>query len=441
MMLFFILFGWTMLFDSAAAAVPSVQQIDAAAGSATCGSISVTWPARAPSPSMDTQTLTLHAADTTGNSVLDVSQEVVGMGSFGPNWCGDLLGDGSQVLAYSSFSGGAHCCFEGSLVVLDGSGRHLLDWSLGSFWVQPPQQLDGGGPLEIPAGSPLFNYYDDLGFANSPVLPIVYAYDGSHYVEATAHFPAYLAQEVTSTEAGLAAARAPNADQRAYALELYALHLLLGDGEQALANLQTRINPAARSWLAAHAADVRSKMSSQYSLLGAPPAAAAAAPTIIPAPVTTANSVTPASDAPDGNSAPSASPTDAQPASLTDAVRSDILSAVNRANTAWTTASHTLDDSVLVGNVAGSELSDDMAELNDLRGRGQSRNNVNTSFVVTNVTLDAPGQATVHTHEVWYAEIYGPRGQLLQRTPSTNYDETYTVEFQNGGWIVTRNVV
>jgi hypothetical protein len=291
--------------------------------------------------------------------------------------------------------------------VLDGSGRHLLDWSLGSFWVQPPQQLDGGGPLEIPAGSPLFNYYDDLGFANSPVLPIVYAYDGSHYVEATAHFPAYLAQEVTSTEAGLAAARAPNADQRAYALELYALHLLLGDGEQALANLQTRINPAARSWLAAHAADVRSKMSSQYSLPGAPPAAA----------------------------------DDAQPASLTDAVRSDILSAVNRANTAWTTASHTLDDSVLVGNVAGSELSDDMAELNDLRGRGQSRNNVNTSFVVTNVTLDAPGQATVHTHEVWYAEIYGSRGQLLQRTPSTNYDETYTVEFQNGGWIVTRNVV
>ena len=41
-----------------------------------------------------------------------------------------------------------------------------------------------------------------------------------------------------------------------------------------------------------------------------------------------------------------------------------------------------------------------------------------------------------------YAEIYGAAsGNLLQRTPTVSYDETYIVEYQNGGWIVTDNEV
>jgi hypothetical protein len=46
----------------------------------------------------------------------------------------------------------------------------------------------------------------------------------------------------------------------------------------------------------------------------------------------------------------------------------------------------------------------------------------------------------VRTRETWYAEIHNAAdGRLLQRTPSATYDETYTVEHLNGGWIVTKN--
>jgi hypothetical protein len=83
----------------------------------------------------------------------------------------------------------------------------------------------------------------------------------------------------------------------------------------------------------------------------------------------------------------------------------------------------------------------DLAELDNLRRLGQTRNNVNQAFAVTGVTLDAPGVATVRTHETWYAETYSSGGQLLQRTPPVTYDETYTVEFQDGGWIVTQNAL
>ena len=95
---------------------------------------------------------------------------------------------------------------------------------------------------------------------------------------------------------------------------------------------------------------------------------------------------------------------------------------------------------MLDGKVAGQELANDRTELARLRGLGQRRQNVNTAFTVSDVTLGAPGQAIVHTHETWYAELLDANsGQLLQRTAPATYDETYVVERQAGGWIVTRN--
>jgi sugar lactone lactonase YvrE len=126
---------------------------------------------------------------------------------------------------------------------------------------------------------------------------------------------------------------------------------------------------------------------------------------------------------------------------LTDGVRADILAAIDRANTAWAQAGSTLDASVLDGNLADSELADDLAELANLQRLGQMKKSVNQGFSVTSVTLDGPGAATVKTHETWAADIYSLGGQLLQRTPPATYDETYSVAFQDGGWIVTRNEV
>jgi hypothetical protein len=150
----------------------------------------------------------------------------------------------------------------------------------------------------------------------------------------------------------------------------------------------------------------------------------------------------------DTGAQPASHPESAQPATavqtvpdtLTDAVRADILSAVVRANSGWAAATQSLDASSLNGAVAGQELANDQAELAKLRSQGQTRKNVNTAFAVTDVTLDAPGHATVRTHETWYAETYqASSGRLLQRTAPTTYDETYTVEYLTGSWIVTKN--
>lgn len=128
------------------------------------------------------------------------------------------------------------------------------------------------------------------------------------------------------------------------------------------------------------------------------------------------------------------------PDTLTDGVRMEIMDAVDRANSAWSDSTYTLTPSRLTGQVAGDELTADLAELETLRRDRQRRKNVNTAFDVINVTLDAPGHAIVQTQETWSAEIYDmATGQLQQQTPPATYTEAYTVEFIDGGWIVTKN--
>jgi hypothetical protein len=145
---------------------------------------------------------------------------------------------------------------------------------------------------------------------------------------------------------------------------------------------------------------------------------------------------------PDDASPPQDAGASGVPAVLSANVRTDILAAVDRANAAWTTASTSLDASSLDGNVAGQELTDDRAELDKLRSQAHTQTNVNTSFAVISVTLDSPGHATVHTRETWFAEINAAAsGQLIERTPPATYQETYVVEYLQGGWIVTKNEV
>jgi hypothetical protein len=129
-----------------------------------------------------------------------------------------------------------------------------------------------------------------------------------------------------------------------------------------------------------------------------------------------------------------------RPDVLTDSSRNDIVAAVQRANAAWATATQTLDASGLSAGVAGAELANDIAELSSLRAQNHRKTNLNTAFTVNDITLDAPGRATVYTLETWYMEIYDlSTGRLLERTPPATYTETYAVEFVNGGWIVTLN--
>ena len=79
------------------------------------------------------------------------------------------------------------------------------------------------------------------------------------------------------------------------------------------------------------------------------------------------------------------------PDTLTDSVRADILAAVDRANDAWANAMRTLDTSTLSENLAGRLLSEDLAWIDGLRAQGLTQNNVNTEFVVTDVTFGCAG--------------------------------------------------
>jgi hypothetical protein len=125
---------------------------------------------------------------------------------------------------------------------------------------------------------------------------------------------------------------------------------------------------------------------------------------------------------------------------LLDDERADILAAVDRANNVWVQALETLDSSVLSTGVAGQLLNVDLAELDQLRRQGRTMKNINTEFTVASVTLDTPEHAFVRTNETWYTETYDlATGELLEQGPSATYDETYTVEYLNGGWIVTND--
>ena len=246
-------------------------------GSAQCGAYAVSWNNERSFTFGTPGRVTLSATDADGNLVLDLSHELSVAEKLIPRWCGDILGDGSQALGMEEFSGGAHCCFSASVVLLQPDGRRLLDADLGNGGLGRPEQLNESGPLQLPAGSDVFAYFDDLSFAASPFLPQVFVYDGTEYVEATRQFPDMLRADIRQTESDLTAAVArpvspqvPRAfmyqEQESVALRLYGLHVLLGDAEQALPAIQARVAPPVASWLAAHAAEAADLLAQRYNL-------------------------------------------------------------------------------------------------------------------------------------------------------------------------------
>jgi hypothetical protein len=232
-------------------------------GSAACGRYQVRWQNQLPPNFQTPGSATLQATAPSGQLIVDLSWPLAPGEKVIPLWCGDLLGDGRQAVGFELFSGGAHCCFTASVVLLEPGGPHLLDAELGNGGLVQPTQLDGSGPIELPAASDVLAYFDDLSFAASPFLPLVFAYDGSQYVEATRQFPDLLSGQLAQAEADLenAIARqvpAPPTSQFAYqeqesmALRLYALHVLLGDGDQALPGILAQVSPPVAAWLTAN---------------------------------------------------------------------------------------------------------------------------------------------------------------------------------------------
>ncbi len=252
---------------------------NADSGSAQCGPDQLTWNNMGSFDVSRPGAVTVRATASDGSVVFDLAQPLAPGEKLIPLWCGDLLGDGSQVLGYETYSGGAHCCFSVGVAPLQTGAAHLLDVDLGNGGMSQPQQLDGDGPLELVGSSDVFAYFDDLSFAASPFLPLMFAYDADsqQYVEATRQFPDQLRAEIAQANTDLAEAirrpvdpsvpaRFRYQEQQSVALRLYGLHVLLGDADAALPALERRVAPPVATWLAANAPAARAAMEHVYDL-------------------------------------------------------------------------------------------------------------------------------------------------------------------------------
>ena len=108
------------------------------------------------------------------------------------------------------------------------------------------------------------------------MLPLVLAYDGTRYVEATRRFPDLLADEarqaqvelmeVVTRQTVVGGSRFDYEEQVGMALRLYGLHVLLGDADQALPGLRALVAPPVAEWLDVNAQPAVEAMARVYHL-------------------------------------------------------------------------------------------------------------------------------------------------------------------------------
>lgn len=263
--------------EASAAADPTAIQVlpNDDGGTAQCGADHVIWnnmrsfDVRSPVSAM------VHVTGSDGTQILDLARPLRAGEKLIMLWCGDVMGDGTEALAYEAFSGGAHCCFSVTIVELQAGARHLLDADLGNGAPGLPQQLNASGPLELPAASDVFAYFAHLSFAASPFMPLIFAYDGTHYTEATRQFADVIEADIARAEADLdqAVARPVPVQipvqfaydaQESVALRLYGLHVLRGDSDQALPEIEARLSPPVAAWLDDNAQAAADALAQQY---------------------------------------------------------------------------------------------------------------------------------------------------------------------------------
>jgi hypothetical protein len=122
----------------------------------------------------------------------------------------------------------------------------------------------------------VFAYFDDLSFAASPFLPLIFRYDGTRYVEATREYPAYLQAQLDAALGALAGlpVQIPTTagpdlaviEHESTALRAYGLYALLGRTDEGLATLERRLAPPAAAWLESNAAAALDALSQRYAL-------------------------------------------------------------------------------------------------------------------------------------------------------------------------------
>ena len=220
-------------------------------GSNNCGDFAVGWQ----SPELDGSgpKATLHAVDG-DNVVLDL----VGRDDIEqimPLWCGNVAGDERLELATQRYSGGAHCCFSIRIDTMD--GPTLLERDLGNYGGLEAKNLDDGEEDELVGSSDVLAYLDDLPFAATQAVPLVFAFRSGRYVEATDDFGDHVRDRLTDAEEDLRTAIADGIEDaiKGMAIGVYAHHVLLGDEDEALDVIADDVPDDVASWLREHAED------------------------------------------------------------------------------------------------------------------------------------------------------------------------------------------
>jgi hypothetical protein len=220
-----------------------------------CGAYTVTWsnPVDIPIDELP-KDAAISIIDANGNVVFEHIESSWAPMRFEPGWCGDLLGDGTIVVGYGEWTGGASCCFASHLVVPNRPETVLLDTGARDIATNTnlsPMQLDGTGAFELTGGHEVLRYQLDLPGAVGPWTPVVLAHEGRTYTEATRRFPAYLQQLLNERSSRLNGGSFD--DQAARAIEVVALYALLGETEQGLSEVRAEVSDDVDQWLDAWA--------------------------------------------------------------------------------------------------------------------------------------------------------------------------------------------
>ena len=110
-------------------------------------------------------------------------------------------------------------------------------------------------PDELVGSSDVLAYFGDLPYAATQAVPLVFAFRGGRYVEATAGFPDAVRERLTDAEKDLRTVIADGFEEamKGMAIGVYAHHVLLGDADEALPTLEEQVPDDVASWLREHA--------------------------------------------------------------------------------------------------------------------------------------------------------------------------------------------
>src|SRR5207249_2117197 len=158
-----------------------------------------------------------------------------GVAYFDAAWCKDVTGDGMPELMIEEYTGGAHCCSEGTLLSLDKTLSVVVgEIDGGSFGVPAPRRLDAQRPsFQLVGRNGALAYFDAgpedfVSFACTSPFPRVLDYRGGHFVEATKDYP-----DLLRSDRQAAREETSNADNedclKGFGLRMLADSLLVGD--------------------------------------------------------------------------------------------------------------------------------------------------------------------------------------------------------------------